>query len=322
MEGGLVFPTRVLAAIDGSEAAEHAAREASRLCLRTNSELHVVHVTLASMPNVLAGAEAVGWWYTDEERLREIEERGERDGRELLEKQVAKISYAGVPVKGSHLKMGRVDASVADLAEELEAGLLVVGSRGHGALRRKLVGSVSDSLIHHAHCPVLVVRGDEGDPAASLFTGQILAGYDGSEISEEAVRAGIELAEALNSDLHVAAVTDMSKVIPYAHPYTQGGMGKEIQRAEAKTALMLDELLARLESKKANVDITPQLRTGQPAAELVGLAERLDAGITIVGSRGHGGIRRALLGSVSTSVTHYVHGSVLVYRPVADRDRA
>lgn len=310
-----MFPTRVLAAVDGSEAAEHAAREASRLCFRTHSELHVVHVTLASMPNVLAGAEAVGWWYTDEEHLREIEERSEQEGRELLEQQIEKVSHSGVKVEQSHLKVGRVDASIADLAEELEAGLLIVSSRGCGMFRRKLMGSVSDSLIHHAHCPVLVVRGDEENPATSLFTGQILAGYDGSKISEEAVRAGVELAEALNGELHLAAVTDMSRVIPYAHPYTQGGMGKEIRRAEGKIGLMLDELLARFEDEQISINIEPHLRTGQPAAEIVGLAERLGAGIIIVGSRGHGGIRRSLLGSVSTSVTHHARGAVLVYRP-------
>ena len=44
------------------------------------------------------------------------------------------------------------------LAEELDAGLTVVGSRGLGGVRRALIGSVSDSVVRYAHCPVLVVR--------------------------------------------------------------------------------------------------------------------------------------------------------------------
>ena len=54
--------------------------------------------------------------------------------------------------------MGRADAEIVDKAEEIGAGLIVVGSRGVGAMRRTLTGSVSDSVVRHAHCPVMVVR--------------------------------------------------------------------------------------------------------------------------------------------------------------------
>ncbi|AHY48029.1 Universal stress protein family [Rubrobacter radiotolerans] len=54
--------------------------------------------------------------------------------------------------------MGRPDAEVVALAEEIGAGLIVLGSRGLGGMKRVLMGSVSDSVVRHAHCPVLVVR--------------------------------------------------------------------------------------------------------------------------------------------------------------------
>jgi nucleotide-binding universal stress UspA family protein len=50
------------------------------------------------------------------------------------------------------------DRAIVDLAEELEIGLIVMGSRGLGGARRALMGSVSNSLVRHAHCPVMVVR--------------------------------------------------------------------------------------------------------------------------------------------------------------------
>lgn len=310
-----MFPTRVLVAVDGSESAEHAASEASRLCFRTGSELHVVHVTLASMANVWAGAEAVGWWYTDDKRLKEIEERGEREGRDLLEGQVEKISGSGVEVEQSHLKMGQVDARIAEVAEEIGAGLVMVGSRGCGAFGQAVLGSVSNSLIHHAPCSVLVVRGHEGNTrAGGLSAGTVLAGYDGSEIAQEAVQVGTELAEALNSELHVGSVVDMSKIVPFAHPYAQAGWDKDVKEAEEETGKLLDDLLASLANGEASARATPHVRAGQPAVELVALSEELDAGITVVGNRGRGGIRRALLGSVSTSVAHRSPGSVLVHR--------
>jgi nucleotide-binding universal stress UspA family protein len=57
-----------------------------------------------------------------------------------------------------HARLGRPDAEIVGLADELGAGLIVLGSRGLGSLRRALMGSVSDSVVRHAHCPVLVVR--------------------------------------------------------------------------------------------------------------------------------------------------------------------
>ncbi len=54
----------------------------------------------------------------------------------------------------------KVDVEVVNLAEELDVGFIVVGSHGHGLLVRSLLGSPADSIVRHAHCPVLVVRGD------------------------------------------------------------------------------------------------------------------------------------------------------------------
>jgi nucleotide-binding universal stress UspA family protein len=64
----------------------------------------------------------------------------------------------GGTVKETHLKTGRPDAEIVKLAEEIEAGLIAIGSRGQGGVRRALMGSVSDSVVRHAHCPVLVAR--------------------------------------------------------------------------------------------------------------------------------------------------------------------
>jgi nucleotide-binding universal stress UspA family protein len=61
-------------------------------------------------------------------------------------------------VAQTHLGSGKPDEELVALGEELEAGLLVIGSRGRGGLRRALMGSVCDSVVRHAHCPVLVVR--------------------------------------------------------------------------------------------------------------------------------------------------------------------
>jgi nucleotide-binding universal stress UspA family protein len=152
-----IFPTRILLATDGSEEAELAALRAVELADATDSELHVVHVGvvpifLKSYPGTLG---------YDRKLYEQIEEQS----RELLRKQSWRVKAAGGTVAGAHLKMGAVDLEIVALAEELGADLIVMGSRGLGGVRRALMGSVSDSVVRHAHCPVLVVRPEKEQAA-------------------------------------------------------------------------------------------------------------------------------------------------------------
>jgi nucleotide-binding universal stress UspA family protein len=151
------FPARILLATDGSEEAELAALMAVDLADATHSELHVVHVGvvpsfLKSYPGTL-GYE------------RRLYEQIEEESKERLRKQSLRVKAAGGTVAGSHLRMGQVDLEILALAEELGAGLIVMGCRGLGGVRRALMGSVSDSVVRHAHCPVLVVRQEKEQAA-------------------------------------------------------------------------------------------------------------------------------------------------------------
>ncbi len=86
-----------------------------------------------------------------------------REAQEILDEQVRKIGEAGGTVAIAHLRMGeRRDEAIVHLAEEIGAGLIVIGSRGFGGLKRALLGNVADSVVRHAHCPVLVVRPEKG----------------------------------------------------------------------------------------------------------------------------------------------------------------
>ena len=152
-----IFPTRILLATDGSEQAELAVLRAVELADATDSELHVVHVGvvpifLQSYPGTL-GYE------------RRLYEQIEEVSKERLRKQSLRVKAAGGTVAGAHLRMGQVDLEIVALAEELQADLIVMGCRGLCAVRRALMGSVSDSVVRHAHCPVLVVRPEKGQAA-------------------------------------------------------------------------------------------------------------------------------------------------------------
>ena len=139
-----IFPTRILLATDGSAEAQLAATTAADLNKSTDSELHVVYVG-ELRPTFLAQTE---------QEPAELE----REAKRLLDEQVRTVEEAGGTVKEAHLRLGRADEEIVDLAHSLGIGLIVMGSRGRGRIRRALMGSVSDSVVRHAHCPVTIVR--------------------------------------------------------------------------------------------------------------------------------------------------------------------
>ena len=158
-----ILPDKILLATDGSEEAELAGRFAIELADKIGSELHMVHV-FGIMP-----------WYpvypegTDpdeaepEEPLVEedLQRTSERRARELLDAEVEKIGSLGGSVAEAHLREGGPAQEIVGLAEEIGAGMIVVGSRGFGGIRRALMGNISDSVVRHAHCPVMVVRPEQ-----------------------------------------------------------------------------------------------------------------------------------------------------------------
>jgi nucleotide-binding universal stress UspA family protein len=141
-----IFPTTILLATDGSREAELARTTAVDLANSTNSELHVVTV-------------APGYPSYDVRNPGVVEQLREQ-AEDILNAQVAKIEREGGEVAEKHLRIAeRYRAQqIVQVAEDIGAGLIVMGSRGLGGIRRALMGSVSDSVVRHAHCPVLIVR--------------------------------------------------------------------------------------------------------------------------------------------------------------------
>ena len=145
-----IFPTKILLATDGSKDANLAARTAVDLADKTGSELHVAFV--------LRTQDAPHYDTMDFDIEKPYEEEIKQMGQRLLDEQVRRVEEAGGTVAGAHFRMARPDRGILAVGEDIGAGLIVLGSRGHGGVKRALMGSVSDSVVMHAHCPVLVVR--------------------------------------------------------------------------------------------------------------------------------------------------------------------
>ena len=142
-----IFPTHILLATDGSPHAELAAKTAVDLAQATDSRLHVVAVG-RTFPAAV---------YDEYAQARREDLR--REAQEMLDDQVRKIEEAGGTVAVAHVKLDEQrDEAIVHLAEDIDAGIIVIGSRGFGGMKRALMGNVADSVVRHAHCPVLVVR--------------------------------------------------------------------------------------------------------------------------------------------------------------------
>lgn len=153
-EAGQPLPGTVLLALDGSDEARAAARAAVEISNATNSKLRVLTI-LEDVPLTpyapYPGPEA---WEVSDDVLRERKE----NARAFLMGEVERIEAEGGAVEEAHLAVGVPAKEIVRAGDELGAGLIVVGSRGLGAVGRTLMGSVSDSVVRHAHSPVLVVR--------------------------------------------------------------------------------------------------------------------------------------------------------------------
>jgi nucleotide-binding universal stress UspA family protein len=304
-----IFPTKILLATDGSREAELAARTAADLAQKTQSELHVVHAFGIAPVGPPVYPEATDLQSAEyEAEIEEGQRISEQGAREALQEEVEKVRSAGGTVGGEHLVEGRVTPGIVGLAEEIGAGLVVVGSRGRGRIRRALMGSVSDSVVRHAHCPVLVVR--DGDRERDFLPGSILLAVDGSEEASAAAQTAVELADRTDSELHVVHVGELR---PVSHPERRGYPAR-YEELQEQARRLLEEQVDEIESASGTVS-RAHLRMGRPDEEIVVLAEEIGAGLIATGSRGLGGMRRALMGSASDSIVRHAHCPVLVVRP-------
>ena len=280
-----VFPTKTLLATDGSEDAAQATQAATDLASRSGAELHVVHVW-----HDVPGPYRHGY----------VKRELRRQGQEILDEQVRKIEEAGGTVAQAHLRGGRTSDEVIELAEELDVDLLVVGTRGLRGMRRILIGSHSDEIVHRSRRTVLVVRrGDNVWPPS-----RVVAGDDFSEDARRAAGLAANLGKLFGARM----------LLLHVEPQLSQESGEAVGQAEGKLEDRARELEAILEER-------PQTRVvaGDPAEVLVDAAQEEGPTLVAVGSRGLGTLERVRLGSVSTKVIRAGLEAVLVYPHVGER---
>jgi nucleotide-binding universal stress UspA family protein len=254
--------------------------------------LHVLDLSALRAPflwqPVMAGSER----YIQEE-IQRMEARLAKTLKEATQ-QLAALKLKGTVRK----EQGAIAPVILKRAPKRD-GLLVVGSKGLDALDRFMLGSVSTNLIHHATCPVLVVK-DEAVPLR-----RITLATDGSDASAKAL-------EFVLTKFQPDRSTDKGGLVPihvsviHVMPFLKY---PELKEAGYK---LIEQSVQKLIQAGFTAEAVCQL--GKPAEVIMKVASKHRADLIVMGAKGLGAIARFLLGSVSTRVVQHANCSVLVVR--------
>ena len=225
-----------------------------------------------------------------------------------LEEPLRRLRGRGLLVEAVVLR-GRPPQSLAELAQTWSADLVVIGSRGLGAVRSGLLGSVSAEVIDGSLCPVLVAR-------TPVVRGILLA-TDGSAYALEAERFLATLPVAGQVPVTVISVAHVIRawtagIAPTMVHDVWRLQAEQEASARSRHAAIADAAASRL--RALGIDAKPEVRSGDPAGEIMAMAEEADTDLIVLGSRGQTGLRRIVLGSVARKVLYAASMSMLIVR--------
>ncbi|MET7990931.1 universal stress protein [Amycolatopsis sp. NPDC005232] len=284
----------VLAGVDGSASALHAAVWAAEVAVRRGALLRLVQAYVVPSPGVSGMAVTAV-----REGFQSLAESGvaEAEGAVLAK-------WPSVRIERAVVEGGRVGVLLRECAD---AEVVVLGSRGLGGFTGLLIGSTAVSLAAHAPCPVVVVRGRRPDDPPPV-AGPVLVGLDGSPDSNDALGYACEEAAARGTAL--VAVHTWNEITPEGKLRAAGTRPEDVAATERRR---VDEQLAPWREKFPDLPIDVVVVRGRPVRTLLELGA--DAQLVVVGSRGRGGFTGMLLGSTSQALLVHSACPVAVVRP-------
>jgi nucleotide-binding universal stress UspA family protein len=304
---------RVLIAYDGSPSAATAVNAAAGLfptaraylaSVPRDSRVHpgtALPVVPGLSPNVV------------QEAIEQLVAEAEREAAETAEQGVERALALGLEAEVARVPSSAPAwAALIDAAHRVDADVLACGTRGRGAFARAALGSTSTSLLHNSDVPLLVVPGGGG-----TLDGPVVAAFDGSEGAKRAIEAAGRL------------MSGRATVV--VHAWEAAFRRRLTARALAGSSDDIEALVGLLH-ESGEEDASATTRDGVETARAAGLdavgetlespagawravlaaAQTHGASAIVVGSRGRGAARSALLGSVSSGLVHNAELPILV----------
>jgi nucleotide-binding universal stress UspA family protein len=228
----------------------------------------------------------------------DIEALAREEAQALLDGQLAEAGVQARAIVTAETSPGR---GLHRIADRLHADLIVIGSPHRGALGRVVAGDTARAVIQGATRPVLVAR----PSGAAPFAGEVVGiGYDGSPESRAALAWAGRFALAIGARVHVLCAAEPPQGFSPSISYGINWVALAPERREYAEGLVA-EAVAELGN-----GATGEAMVGLAREELIKLSERVD--LVVLGSRGYGPVRRALLGGSSDRVVHAAACPVVV----------
>ncbi len=291
----------IVVPLDGSGFAETALPTAIAVAKRWPARIHLVSIEQPMLPirDLPFEIEAQRWAqdYLDDVRDRILD----RTGLEV----------------DTIVRDGPINPTIQSVARELGADLLVVSTHGRGPLSRAWLGSVADALTRSSEVPVLLVRPTEGQPpdlAEDVAFARALIALDGSPLAESALEPATSLGHGWDVDYTVVRLVRypneaVSAYLPDTVRTVDEAVKQGTAEAEAYIARVVDRLAESGLRVESHVAVVNSVAKG-----ILDHADESGADLIALASHGHGGFRRAVLGSVADKVVRGADRPVLVAR--------
>jgi nucleotide-binding universal stress UspA family protein len=311
---------RILVPLDGSTNAAQAWPYGQLIAKATGAELEVLWIVESfaevarsrmnpSGPDISTGGMGAASSFED---LQGIMEQLTAQAQAHLDEFVEDARKSGLTVT-TVIREGDPSDVIVEVADALPDTLVTMGTHGRSGVARWVFGNVADRVIHHTSTSTLVVRSKEGEQRAPDTIKRVVVPADGSQISESAIPAAVEIAKALGVGITVLRSLDIG--MSYTFPQTDlgdppiPGVDKVREEGTAYAVAVADRIRSL-----GVADVDSHAIDERPADAIVDEVGPAGDKLVVMGSHGRSGPGRWLLGSVADVVVRHSAGPVLVVR--------
>jgi len=302
----------LLVPLDGSTFSERSLPFAGKIARATGASMHLAHVHVPYEPDSLLGNTQFQF---EGVNVAEYDAQHRDREEEYLTGLVDKLVEKGAPVDLKMLDGSEVAEELAAYADEVHTDMIFMTTHGHSGANRLWLGSVVDEMVRRTKLPLFVIHPEEHGtlPDGVFAVWHILIPLDGSKLAESVIGPATEVARATGAKITLAHVVPTAEMSGW--PVLPALRERPVPKLDGAIAYLegiADEL--RLDG----LDVRTHAMHGAHAAvSIAGVAESLNADVIALATHGHGGLKRAFLGSVADKLLRSSTLPLLVMRPPA-----